>query len=131
PSFNKVGFFVLIVTYLWMIGLFNWVMFRRFSDIRKGFLQQKELDHLKSRFFANISHEFRTPLTLIIGPLEDMIHGGSREKLIALVPEMHRNSRRLLQLINQLLDISRLDSDNYHINTTREDIIPFVRQITR
>lgn len=128
-SFNKAAFFILILSYLWMIGLFNWVTFLRFSNIRKGFIQQQELDHLKSRFFANISHEFRTPLTLIIGPLEDMLHDGNAEKLTALVPEMHRNSERLLQLINQLLDLSRLDSKSYRINTTRQDIIPFVRQI--
>lgn len=128
-DFNKVAFFIMILSYLWMIGLFNWVMFRRFSDIRKGFLRQKELGDLKSRFFANISHEFRTPLTLIIGPLEDMMQDGSPEKLTAVLPEMHRNSLHLLRLINQLLDLSRLDSKSYHIRTTRKDIIPFVRQI--
>ncbi|TAM96343.1 MAG: hybrid sensor histidine kinase/response regulator [Chitinophagaceae bacterium] len=90
----------------------------------------KEIDHLKSRFFANISHEFRTPLTLIIGPLKDMIQGGSAEKFSSIVPAMYRNSQRLLQLINQLLDLSKLDSGSYHINTTRTDIVSFVRQIT-
>ncbi|MCO6462211.1 MAG: response regulator [Saprospiraceae bacterium] len=89
----------------------------------------KELDHLKSRFFANISHEFRTPLTLIIGPLEDILREGNTEKFRSLIPEMHRNSKRLLQLINQLLDLSKIDADKYVINTTRADIIPFVEMI--
>ncbi len=68
-----------------------------------------ELDRAKSRFFANISHEFRTPLTLLLAPLERMIavseEGQERERLHL----MRRNARRLLTLINQLLDLSRAD----------------------
>ncbi|MBS1747792.1 MAG: response regulator [Bacteroidetes bacterium] len=89
----------------------------------------KELDHLKSRFFANISHEFRTPLTLIMGPLEDLMQNGNAAQFKEILPEVHRNSKRLLQLINQLLDLSKLDANKYRINTTREDIIPFIKQL--
>ncbi|HEY6083152.1 MAG TPA: ATP-binding protein, partial [Chitinophagaceae bacterium] len=89
----------------------------------------KELDHLKSRFFANISHEFRTPLTLILGPLNDFLKDGNAGKLKSFIPAMYRNSERLLQLINQLLDLSKLDTSHYTLNTSREDIIPFVKQI--
>lgn len=89
----------------------------------------KELDHLKSRFFANISHEFRTPLTLIMGPVEDLLKTGDAEQFKKILPEVHRNSVRLLQLINQLLDLSKLDAKRYRINMTREDIIPFVEQV--
>ncbi len=128
-SFNKVAFFILIITYLWMIGLFNRVLFLRFSDIRKMLERQTTLDHLKSRFFANISHEFRTPLTLLMGPLEDVMRKGDAGDLTPFVPEMYRNSKRLLQLINQLLDLSRLDAGSYPVNTSREDIIPFTAQI--
>lgn len=91
----------------------------------------KELDHLKSRFFANISHEFRTPLTLILGPLEDLLNGESPERLKNLLPEMHRSSKRLLQLINQLLDLSKLDAGYYHLNTNGEDIIRFTNRIVK
>ncbi len=89
----------------------------------------KEMDHLKSRFFANISHEFRTPLTLLIGPLEDLMKGGSVEAFKDILPDMYRNSQRLLQLINQLLDLSRLDAGKYRIHTVSEPVIPFVKQI--
>ncbi len=96
---------------------------------RLGADKLKELDHLKSRFFTNISHEFRTPLTLILGPLNDFLKDGNAGKLKSFVPAMYRNSERLLQLINQLLDLSKLDTSYYAVNTSREDIIPFVKQI--
>jgi signal transduction histidine kinase len=84
---------------------------------------------MKSRFFANISHEFRTPLTLIIGPIEDLLADKNTHKFREPLVYIHRNSKRLLQLINQLLDLSKLDVGNYRVDTTREDIIPFVKQI--
>ncbi len=71
----------------------------------------QELDALKSRFFANISHEFRTPLTLILGTLEELLQ--DRRVPIHKQQQYHllqRNAGRLLQLINQLLDLSRLEA---------------------
>ncbi|WP_221089438.1 ATP-binding protein [Deinococcus aquaedulcis] len=72
-----------------------------------------ELDRAKTAFFANASHELRTPLTLMLGPLEDLLSG----ELGALAPAQqqtlglaHRNSLRLLRLVNSLLDFSRLES---------------------
>jgi PAS domain S-box-containing protein len=70
-----------------------------------------KLDELKTQFFANISHEFRTPLTLMMGPLEDAIaeessSASNRERLELA----HRNSRRLLKLVNTLLDFSRIEA---------------------
>ncbi len=88
-----------------------------------------ELDHIKSRFFANISHEFRTPLTLIISPVQDLLHENIAQKIKEPLYYVQRNAKRLLQLINQLLDLSRLDVGNYEVDTTREDIIPFVKQM--
>ena len=85
----------------------------RTATIAQQTNQLKALDEAKSRFFANISHEFRTPLTLTLGPLEDLQDGlfgtldaDTREQ----VDLAHRNARRLLRLINQLLDLSRLES---------------------
>jgi signal transduction histidine kinase/DNA-binding response OmpR family regulator len=89
----------------------------------------KEMDRVKSRFFANISHEFRTPLTLIMGPLEQMLsksHEKEEEKRLNL---MLRNSQRLLGLINQLLELSRLDSGKMKLQACRQNIIPFLKGI--
>ncbi|HEY6399780.1 MAG TPA: ATP-binding protein, partial [Blastocatellia bacterium] len=70
-----------------------------------------EIDRAKTAFFSNVSHEFRTPLTLMLGPLEDMLAEGglpppTRERLEVA----HRNSMRLLKLVNTLLDFSRLEA---------------------
>lgn len=90
----------------------------------------KELDHLKSQFFANISHEFRTPLTLIKGPLEEIIEEEKDQHKINVLKKMHNNSFRLLQLINQLLDLSKLESDNYILKVRTGDITGYIKAIT-
>ena len=90
----------------------------------------KELDEAKSRFFTNISHEFRTPLTLIIGPLEVMIAETSNEKNIAGYEVMLRQARRLLTLVNQLLELSKLEKGAMRLTLSKGDINKFIRTIT-
>jgi signal transduction histidine kinase/DNA-binding response OmpR family regulator len=90
----------------------------------------KEMDNIKSRFFANISHEFRTPLTLIMGPLEQMLSGDRRQNREEIIKMALRNSRRLLTLINQLLDLSRLDSGKMQLLASRQNIVPFLKGVT-
>ncbi len=89
----------------------------------------QEMAAVKSRFFANISHEFRTPLTLIMGPLEKMLSQGHPQTETKELRMMLRNSQRLLTLINQLLDLSKLDSGKMKLNADRQNIIPFLKGI--
>jgi adenylate cyclase len=87
-----------------------------------------ELDRQKTEFFQNVSHEFRTPLTLMIGPLESVVEKQQdlpyEQSLIAL-----RNSRRLLRLVNQLLDLQRLDAGRMQSSFRPCDLVKFVSQI--
>ncbi|MBD2569528.1 response regulator [Anabaena lutea] len=87
-----------------------------------------QLDRQKTEFFQNISHEFRTPITLIQGPLESAVASGEglshAQSAIAL-----RNSRRLLRLVNQLLDLQRLDAGRMQPSFRPCDMIEFVNQI--
>lgn len=99
-------------------------------DLQIGQLETeklKELDQLKSSFFANISHEFRTPLTLILGPLENFISRSTQKEDIREYHLMKRNAQRLLRLINQLLDISRLEAGKMKLETQYADIVPFIK----
>lgn len=70
----------------------------------------KEVDHMKSRLFANISHEFRTPLTLIKGPIDQLEVASDKQLSLANIKMIRRNTDRLLRLVNQLLDLSKLDA---------------------
>ncbi len=87
----------------------------------------KEMDQIKSRFFANISHEFRTPLTLIMGPIEQRLSLCRDKQQERELQMMLRNSQRLLNLINQLLDLSKLDSGKMKLQAARQNIIPFLK----
>ncbi|NIM17318.1 MAG: hypothetical protein GTO45_35400, partial [Candidatus Aminicenantes bacterium] len=89
----------------------------------------KELDKVKSRFFANISHEFRTPLTLIMGPLEQQLANCRGKQQEWELKMMLRNSQRLLNLINQLLELSKFESGKVKLQACRHNIIPFLKGI--
>jgi signal transduction histidine kinase/CheY-like chemotaxis protein len=83
----------------------------------------------KSRLFANVSHEFRTPLTLTIGPLEDLrdgLYGSFPADAGPPVDVAIRNARRLLDLVNQLLDVAKLDAHAVRLATERVDLGPVV-----
>ncbi|MCB0705144.1 MAG: response regulator [Saprospiraceae bacterium] len=92
-------------------------------------LRLQELDTLKSTFFANISHEFRTPLTLIMSPAEQMIEGKIQGDSKNYLQIIYRNGKRLLQLVNQLLDLSKLESGKLSLNLQDGDVFRFVRSI--
>jgi len=89
----------------------------------------KEMDKVKSRFFANISHEFRTPLTLIMSPLEQMLSRSREKQQKKEIHMMLRNAQRLLSLVNQLLDLSRFDSGKMKLHTTCQNVVPFLKGI--
>jgi len=89
----------------------------------------RELDRLRSGFFTNISHEFRTPLTLILTPLEQILSDRAPDARRPWFQTMHQNANRLLRLINQLLDLSKLESGLLRPEISRLDIVEFVRRI--
>jgi SdrD B-like domain/His Kinase A (phospho-acceptor) domain len=92
----------------------------------------RQLDRLKSQLFANVSHEFRSPLTLMIGPLQDALAGdfgplsGDLAHQIAMVES---NARRLLGLVDQLLDVARLESGRLRLSVWRSDLAALARRM--
>jgi signal transduction histidine kinase/DNA-binding response OmpR family regulator len=97
------------------------------EQLREQSEKLKEVDKVKSRFFANISHEFRTPLTLIMGPLEQMLGDSTEKRQRKKLDLMLRNSQRLLALINQLLELSKFESGKVKLNASQRDIISFLK----
>ncbi len=88
-----------------------------------------EMDLSKMKFFANVSHEFRTPLTLIIGPIEKLIHDVTDELQQVQLKLVNRNAKRLLRLINQLMDLRKIEGAKMELNLTKNDVVLFLREI--
>ncbi|MDH6303419.1 signal transduction histidine kinase/ligand-binding sensor domain-containing protein/DNA-binding response OmpR family regulator [Parabacteroides sp. PF5-5] len=89
-----------------------------------------EMDEMKLRFFTNVSHEFRTPLTLIIAPVEKLMkgeHNSDNKKILQLV---HENATQLLSLVNQLLDFRKIDVQGVDLLLSSGDIVIFIRNIS-
>jgi diguanylate cyclase (GGDEF)-like protein len=92
----------------------------------------RDQDRQKTRFFQNVSHELRTPLTLILGPLEGLLSGpplpGKRGAALELIS---RNARRLLRLVNQLLDLSKIDAGRMETRQHHGNMAAFVRELAQ
>jgi len=90
----------------------------------------KELDEMKTRFFTNISHEFRTPLTLILDPVEKLLQEGSTDpKRNNYYRLIQRNAQRLLQLINQFLELKKVESGSAKLNASHHDFVVYLKNL--
>ncbi len=89
-----------------------------------------ELDELKTRFFTNITHEFRTPLTLMLGPAEQIMAQSREEPSRQNARLVQRNARRLLDLINQLLDLGKLEARKLVLQPKPGNLMAFVKGVT-
>ncbi len=87
----------------------------------------KELDKLKTKFFTNLSHEFRTPLSLIMTPAEHLISNSKDAVLTGQYRIIQRNARRLLKLINQLLDVKNIENGGLDFYPSEGDIVQFLK----
>jgi signal transduction histidine kinase/DNA-binding response OmpR family regulator len=126
-----VGFFALLL-----------VAFRHFILGRAQLIHEAKMEHLerekteemyqmKLRFFTNISHEFRTPLTLILGPLQKIIKDleGDR-RFNRQIATIRRNSDRLFRLIDQVIEFRRIETNKIRLNAAKGDIVRFLRELT-
>lgn len=88
-----------------------------------------ELDRLKTNFFTNISHEFRTPLTLVMGQIENILDTAAEEKVKTKLKMALSNSKRLHSLINQLLELSRLEAGEIRLKVANVELISFLKKV--
>ncbi|MCX6216035.1 ATP-binding protein [Spirosoma sp.] len=105
----------------------NRIRMRSLIELReRESIQLKHLDEVKSRFFANITHEFRTPLTLILTPLEQVLNESTNSPYHNRLSLIYRNANRLLRLINELLDLAKLDAGNLTLSPAPADLQEFI-----
>ncbi len=130
-SRSSIESFVLIVGFFFTLLLFGIVLGVRNNSVKEEKLRLeekaerlRELDRFKSRFYTNITHEFRTPLTVIKG-MAGQLKGQEKAKTL-----IQRNSDRLLQMVNQLLDLSRLETNSLPVHWVQTDVIPYLNYLT-
>ena len=129
-----------IIFYFFVFISGSWAIFK-FQENR-GRLQQelkmrefeayhlKEVEKMKSRFFENISHEFRTPLMLIKGPIEELARGRIKDNIADYYKMLLRNTEKLQHLIDQLLDLTKIESETIPLKKECHDIITLTEAFT-
>lgn len=126
--FAKLIYFVLLL--LLVYGIFRYMTER--LQHRQEMLKREHLEQVnegKLQFFINVSHEIRTPMTLIISPLEKLMSDTSDPERNQAYRLMYRNAQRILRLINQLLDIRKIDKGLMFVKMNETDIVGFVDDI--
>lgn len=127
-----------ILAYLLLLSAIAWVLIRSAMHARlarehaemerKEKEREKEMSQMKTIFFTNISHELRTPLTLISAPLEKLMAKPDLDaETSTLLEGMHRNSSRMLMLINQLMDFTKIENGVYSLGVRYADIIGILK----
>lgn len=136
------GILLQIIIYSFGISYRQQVLKRRNSDAQSKARETqleiqriKDLDEVKSRFFSNISHEFRTPLSMISGPLElsKELHRGKDGQITIsnkVFNSIIRNADRLQNLIDQLLELSKIESGQVFLNLSKGNLVNFVKTLT-
>ncbi|MEM6816924.1 MAG: ATP-binding protein, partial [Bacteroidota bacterium] len=105
------------------------VIYNRYQLKARANTKLTELDHLKTNFFTNISHEFRTPLTLILSPLQKLLKQETSVKKKEALTIIHRNATILTELTNQLLDLSKLEAGELHLKANKGEFSAFIRVV--
>ena len=101
----------------------------RIEQIRQEAERNRKMDEMKLSFLTDISHELRTPLSLVISPVKALIDKESDEQKRTRLELVLRNANRLLNLVNQTLDIRKIETRAMHLDLQKSDIVDFVRGI--
>jgi signal transduction histidine kinase/ligand-binding sensor domain-containing protein/DNA-binding response OmpR family regulator len=123
--------FLSIIVSIWRFQLRRIRMKHELEMQRFESQKLHEIDSMKSRFFVNISHEFRTPLTLILGPINKILTKTRNQEIKQELNMMQRNARRLQRLINQLLDLSKIEAGKMTLQARPENIVALLNRIVQ
>ncbi len=130
PPFWSTWWFRTIMVIILLTCAYIILYFRRAFELR--IMEEKkneELHQVQLQFFTNISHEFRTPLSLILGPLEKITHETSQSKITHYYHTIHRNANRLMSLINELMDFRKVESGALKLKVRNADLNAFLSNI--
>lgn len=125
-----------IIYVLSAAGLLFYLRYRGINKIKRKLAIEEEkrearrmhdLDTMKINFLTNLSHEFRTPISLIMAPVEKLMSIPTEENISREVSVIKRNARRLLNLVNQLLDFRKLQEQELRLNLSNGDLVDFIR----
>lgn len=135
PPFWRTTFAYILYACLF-IGLGLYLRYRSIQRLKKKFhLKQeqkeaeriRELDRLKIKFLTNLSHEFRTPISLILGPVDTLL-AQQNEKTYSHLQMIRRNAKRLLNLVNQLLDFRKMEEQELKLQESEGELVSFVKE---
>jgi signal transduction histidine kinase/ligand-binding sensor domain-containing protein/AraC-like DNA-binding protein len=132
PWYQSVAAYVVYTVLLMLLALIfgNYIRLRikrKQEEMKRA--HQEQINEAKLQFFINISHEIRTPMTLIINPLEKLLAENKDTALQKTYTMIHRNSQRILRLINQLMDIRKLDKGQMRLHCRETDIVGFIEDL--
>ncbi|SFD38351.1 hybrid sensor histidine kinase/response regulator transcription factor [Algibacter pectinivorans] len=123
---------VLIAFAVYKYLKWRWLIKMQLQFEHKETARLKQLNGFKTKLYTNISHEFRTPLTLITGPIEKQLGNPKLSKSDKTELELvQRNSKRLLNLVNQLLDLSKLETGNLTLSVSQGNLGVFLKQLVK
>jgi signal transduction histidine kinase/ligand-binding sensor domain-containing protein/DNA-binding response OmpR family regulator len=133
---TNIAYFLYLLT---GIGFLLYLRYRGIKKLKANFAIQQErqeaqrmheLDLMKIKFFTNVSHEFRTPLSLILAPVDKLLKQSAESDLRRQLLMINRNAKRLLNLVNQLLDFRKMEVEELKLNAHRADIVKFIEDAT-
>jgi signal transduction histidine kinase/DNA-binding response OmpR family regulator len=127
---NFTGTIALIIIIV-LITVYRWLIYKKKKEatlLAQEHRQLAKLDALKTRFFANVSHELRTPLTLIMGPADQLLNkqiDGEQQQNHLLT--ISNNSKKLLNIVNELLDLGKLEAGKLEVKLKAVALVPFIK----
>lgn len=119
----------LLIWAVWRITIHRQIVRMRIEQIQKEAERNRKLDEMKLSFFANVSHELRTPLTLIISPISALLKDEKDENRRSMYSLILRNANRLLDLVNQTLDLRRIEKNKAELNLGNGDVVKFTSEL--
>ena len=130
PPFWATWWFRLLMAVLVLGIAYALLSFKRRMELRALEEQQREEMHqIQLQFFTNISHEFRTPLSLILGPIDRLLKEDSKAAFLSYYKTIHRNANRLLSLINELMDFRKIESGALQLKVIQGNINLFIDEV--